>query len=166
MCNTNILRDEVRFMNQEKARKYAKELEDLFTVGLRAFQGQDHAKLDGLGITFPQLILLRILSNEPNQPMRSLAGKLGLGLPATTGIVGRLVKAGLVRRHRDRRDRRVVRVSITSKGSGVLARAVKVRQKEAMAILLKMEENEGKEFLRLLTKFLRLAVAEVEKRGV
>lgn len=153
------------FMERQQARKYARELDNLFSTSLRAFQAKNHVKLEGLDITFTQLLLLRILSVEPDQQMRSLAKKLGLGLPTTTGIVDRLVRSGLVKRHRDVEDRRIVRVSMTAKGREMLAKGMRQGRKETTAILVKMEESEGKEFVRLLTKFLELAIEETSKEG-
>lgn len=152
-------------MDRQKARKYARELDNLFSTGLRAFQAKNHVKLEGLDITFTQLLLLRVLSTEPNQQMRSLANKLGLGLPATTGIVDRLVRGELVKRRKDPADRRIVRVSMTAKGREMLTKGIRQEQKETTSVLVKMEEHEGKEFLRLLTKFLELAIERSKERG-
>lgn len=152
-------------MDRQKARKYARELDNLFSSGLRAFQAKNHVKLEGLDITFTQLLLLRILSTEPNLQMRNLANKLGLGLPTTTGIVDRLVRGGLVTRRKDPGDRRIVRVSMTARGREMLAKGIRQEQKETTSILVKMEEREGKEFVRLLTKFLDLAIERSKERG-
>ncbi len=150
-------------MKTDNAKRYAEELENIFTTSLRTFQVKNHGKLDGLDITFPQLLVLRILSVRSGQQMRNLANQLGLGLPTTTGIVDRLVRAGLVERCRDLEDKRVVRINMTTKGTSLLETATRKRQKEVASILVKMEEGEGEEFLRLLKKFMHFAIEVTSK---
>lgn len=56
-------------------------------------------------------------------PLRSseLAQRAGCSMPACTGIVDRLEKAGLVARDRSEQDRRVVEVRLTERGEQVAA---------------------------------------------
>src|SRR4030043_403050 len=53
-------------------------------------------------------------------------------------IVDRMVKAGLVRRARDKRDRRVVRVTFTSKGKNALKPATQASYPVIRGILLQL----------------------------
>ena len=55
-----------------------------------------------------------------------IARWLGRSTNSISMIVDRMVKAGLVRRVRDRRDRRIVNVSITSKAENALKPAIRV----------------------------------------
>jgi len=60
---------------------------------------------------------------EPARPT-DIARWLGRSTNSISMIIDRMVKAGLVRRVRDKRDRRVVNVSITSKGENALKPAI------------------------------------------
>ena len=66
------------------------------------------------GLTSSQYNILRILRGE-GQPLPSLevADRMIQVVPAITGLIDRLEKAGLVARHRCDQDRRVVYVEIT-----------------------------------------------------
>jgi MarR family 2-MHQ and catechol resistance regulon transcriptional repressor len=68
------------------------------------------------GITTEQFgVLTSIKSRGPLRPI-DLASILERGPNSMSMLVDRMVKAGLVRRTRDRKDRRAVKVSLTSKG--------------------------------------------------
>jgi DNA-binding MarR family transcriptional regulator len=63
-----------------------------------------------------QLRVLLILSFSDGMAGRELAGALGVGLAAVTGIANRLSARGLVRRAEDPVDRGVRRVYLTEAG--------------------------------------------------
>jgi DNA-binding MarR family transcriptional regulator len=73
-------------------------------------------------LTPSQYNVLRILRGE-GRPMKSLeiAGRTVTEVPGITGLIDRLEEAGLVRRERCDKDRRVIHVGITDKGLRVLA---------------------------------------------
>lgn len=68
------------------------------------------------GITLPQARVLFLLAETGDQPVGDLAGLLEVAPPTMTGITDRLVRQGLIERHEDRYDRRVVRLSLTEDG--------------------------------------------------
>lgn len=77
----------------------------------------------GFGLTGPQLVCLRTLAAmEACTPSR-LAREVDLSQATITGIVDRLEAQGLVRRQRDKRDRRKVSVHVTDAGRALLERA-------------------------------------------
>jgi MarR family 2-MHQ and catechol resistance regulon transcriptional repressor len=72
------------------------------------------------GITTEQFgVLTSIKSRGPLRPI-DLASILERGPNSMSMLVDRMVKAGLVRRTRDRKDRRAVKVSLTSKGEAAV----------------------------------------------
>jgi DNA-binding MarR family transcriptional regulator len=76
------------------------------------------------GLTMEQyLVLVNVRYN--NAPMRitDLASWLERSINSMSMLVDRMVKAGLLRRVRDKRDRRVVNVSLTSKAEATLEQA-------------------------------------------
>ncbi len=77
----------------------------------------------GLGIS--QVLVLHALDRAPahGAPMGELADEVGVTVPTTTGLVGRLARDGLVERRAHPQDRRVVLVALTSEGRDVLRRA-------------------------------------------
>lgn len=70
-------------------------------------------------LTMSQLRAALVLEDRPI-PMRRLADALGVSLPSATGLVDRLVERGLVSRHEDLEDRRLVLCALTEKGRGLV----------------------------------------------
>jgi len=79
--------------------------------------------LEAVDLTANQLLALMLVSSAPDGRMRAgeIAARLGISLPAATALVDRLVGAGVVARSQGE-DRRVVWVSATDEGRGLLAR--------------------------------------------
>jgi len=87
-------------------------------------------------ITFVQLWVLRVLSRKSHLGLNELSQELLLSNSTMSGVVDRLVTAGLVKRERSEEDRRTIVVKLTEKGMDI--------QKEAFgenSILTKKLEN-------------------------
>lgn len=75
------------------------------------------------GITSSQYNVLRILRGEGKPlPCLEVADRMIQVVPAITGLIDRLEKQDLARRHRCDRDRRVIYIELTEKGHDLLAR--------------------------------------------
>ena len=82
--------------------------------------------------TIAQYRALVVLASRGPQRMVDLAAALAV-TPSTAGrMCDRLVRKGLIRRHRARADRRVVQVSITAAGRQVVDQAT-ARRRELIA---------------------------------
>jgi DNA-binding MarR family transcriptional regulator len=85
--------------------------------------------------TIAQYRALVVLASRGPQRLVDLAGALEV-TPSTAGRMGdRLVRKGLIRRHRSRADRRSVQVSITAAGRQVVDQAT-ARRRELLAQIL------------------------------
>ncbi|WNS41642.1 MarR family transcriptional regulator [Paenibacillus sp. MMS20-IR301] len=72
-----------------------------------------------LNITSTQLMVLRKLSAHPDIGITELAELLHLGNSAASGVVDRMVKAGLITRQRSESDRRIFKLAMTDKGQEI-----------------------------------------------
>jgi DNA-binding MarR family transcriptional regulator len=73
--------------------------------------------LDRLGITYPQFLVLQVLSGaDEGVPIGTIAERLALEPSTITPLAKRLEVAGLVTRLRNPADERQVRVRLTDKG--------------------------------------------------
>jgi DNA-binding MarR family transcriptional regulator len=72
-------------------------------------------------LTFPQLIALFRLYRHGSMTMSDLTSRLGVTRGALTGLVDRLEEAGLMARHPDAQDRRVIHVALTPQAQTVMA---------------------------------------------
>ena len=78
--------------------------------------------LDGLGITYPQYLVLNALRDAETLTIGGLASRLSLEPSTITPLVKRREAAGLVARARSPHDEREVRVSLTDEGAEVVGR--------------------------------------------
>ena len=74
-----------------------------------------------LGVTGPQRLVLRIVSERPGLSAGELALMVHLHPSTITGIVQRLVRNGLLQRTRDPHDRRRIRLRVRGAAQRVLA---------------------------------------------
>src|SRR5690606_30059024 len=99
-----------------------------------------------LDLTTGQIELLTCFSDNQQHTMSELSKKLSVSLPTITAMVNRLELAKMVRRERDNKDRRVVKVSLTRPGQRELTRLVAIREKEMERILTNLTAGEMKNF--------------------
>jgi DNA-binding MarR family transcriptional regulator len=71
-------------------------------------------------LTLTQIKILMLLSRHGNVSGVELAGLLGVGLAALSGMIDRLVAQDLVARTEDMHDRRVRRIGLTRAGSDLI----------------------------------------------
>lgn len=71
---------------------------------------------DILGLTPVQMLVVRSLAEETNLSLSDLAERIQLGCSTTSGVVKRLVEAGIVERERLDEDQRTVAIRLTAKG--------------------------------------------------
>ncbi len=95
----------------------------VYAAGL-AFNRVYKPLLDPYGITYPQYLALVALSGREGQAVSELGEKLQLESNTLTPLIKRLEAAGLVTRTRDKKDERVVRLSLTSAGSDLVKEAL------------------------------------------
>jgi DNA-binding MarR family transcriptional regulator len=112
--------------------------------------------LDELGLTYPQYLVVAVLTEKDGQTIGEIADRLGLEPSTITPLVKRLEQSGLLARRRNPQDEREVNVTLSKQGKEVYARTGCLRNE-----LLKrsgMTVNELIAFNRQVQK-LRDAVA-------
>lgn len=82
------------------------------------------------GLTFPQIIVMYVLTWEGPQPISKLAQRLRLSLAATSQLVDRLVESAFVAREEDPEDRRVRIVRMRPQGKQFMERLDEIRRQE------------------------------------
>jgi DNA-binding MarR family transcriptional regulator len=103
--------------------------------------------------TIAQYRALVVLASRGPQRMVDLAGALGVA-PSTAGrMCDRLVRKGLIRRHRARADRRAVLVSITAAGRLVVDQATVRRRTLIEAILAELPADTQRAIAEALAAF-------------
>jgi DNA-binding MarR family transcriptional regulator len=84
--------------------------------------------LQPLGLTYPQYLVLSALNAADGQTVGQLGAGLRLESNTLTPLLKRMEGSGWLRRSRDSRDERQVRLFLTEDGRALAARAVGVPQ--------------------------------------
>ena len=121
----------------------------------RAVTGLYRPMLDELGLTYPQYLVLLVLWEHGDRPVKDLGSALQLDYGTLSPLLKRLEANGLVRRERRPDDERSVRVALTDEGRALRERALSVPPVigEAMGLT-----EEGVESLRATLRKLTTSV--------
>lgn len=99
-----------------------------------------------------QVQTLSLLKKQSSIQMREIADYFHIELPSATSLLNKLVALHLVKREQDAKDRRLVRVTLTADGNGILRKAMDEKLKHLEHMLSYLSETEQLELLRLLEK--------------
>lgn len=106
----------------------------------RAFGGVYRVILKDLGLTYPQYLVMLVLWEHGELPVKRLGEHLRLDSGTLSPLLKRLEAAGLVLRERSTRDERSVQVRLTEEGGALRERAVSVPRRIAAATGADLEE--------------------------
>ena len=85
--------------------------------------------LDELGVTYPQYLVLLVLWEQEEIPVKEISQKLFLETNTLTPLLKRMQCNGILERKRSKTDERVVIISLTSKGKELKNRAIEIPTK-------------------------------------
>ncbi|MER7929953.1 MarR family transcriptional regulator [Streptomyces sp. AD2-2] len=127
----------------------------------RAFGGVYRVILKDLGLTYPQYLVMLVLWEHGELPVKKLGEHLRLDSGTLSPLLKRLETAGLVRRERSVRDERSVEVRLTDEGVALRERAVEVPRRILGATGFDLDEIRAlRERLDQLTGALDAAAVE------
>jgi DNA-binding MarR family transcriptional regulator len=86
-------------------------------------------------VTLPQYRALVVLASRGPQKVADIAAELGVAPSTGTRMCDRLIRKGLIRRHRSTADRRVVRMTLTASGRDLVQGVMRRRRQELAAIV-------------------------------
>jgi DNA-binding MarR family transcriptional regulator len=115
----------------------ADELVDTVLAASRALVAVAARSLAAAGdeVTLPQYRALVVLAARGPQGTAELAAALAVNPSTATRMCDRLVRKGLVRRHRSAGDRRLVRITLTAEGRDLVAEVTRRRRAELARLL-------------------------------
>ncbi|MEU9174029.1 MarR family transcriptional regulator [Streptomyces sp. NPDC048420] len=131
----------------------------------RAFNGVYRGILKDLGLTYPQYLVMLVLWEHGDLPVKTLGEHLRLDSGTLSPLLKRLEAAGLVRRERSTRDERSVEVRLTDEGTALRENALQVPRRIAAATGFDVDEiRDLRARLDQLTSMLDTA-ARIEAAG-
>ena len=129
---------------------------------IRGFARQEHNYLSRGEITLPQLWALEYLARRQASsrrcvcPMNELARFLDISRPSATGLIHRLIRQALASRQHDTRDRRVVRVGITTKGLRILKEIWDQKRRTVTAVFGQLSAADRTQYLATLERVVEI----------
>jgi DNA-binding MarR family transcriptional regulator len=107
-----------------------------------------------------QLLVMELLADGPALTVGRIAERVGLAQATVTSMVDRLEERGLVARRRGETDRRQVKVSLTSQGRTLAAKAPTALQTKFLANFALLQEWEKTAILASLQRLADLMEAK------
>ena len=99
-----------------------------------AFNAAYKPFLEPLGLTYPQYLVLMVLWEEDGLMVRQIGERLNLDSGTLTPMLKRLEAAGFVKRKRDEKDERQVRIALTDKARDARPTALEARRAVVCAL--------------------------------
>lgn len=121
-------------------------------VAARSMKHALEIKLAEYGITSSQYAVLELLWKSNGISLSDLGKALYFDNPTITGIINRMARAKLLRRTRNRNDRRVIKVYLTPKG------------RELQSILPKLADAVNKQAVENFQKDEKEAILDLARR--
>lgn len=131
---------------------------------MRLMARDNAAGLFSSNLTMRQIKVLMVLDIEESLSMHELAGKLGVGLATTTGIVDRLTAQHLVERREDPDDRRIRRIELSADGHEALDQMRYSGRERKRAVLRRLEPDVLADFARVMEALGEAVEAELDAR--
>ncbi|AMV60393.1 Transcriptional regulator, Mar family [Pediococcus damnosus] len=117
--------------------------------------------LDEFGLTNLQATTLRNAYQHSGITMTQLAQSVGITRPQLTRIVNTLEERGLVHRHHNEKNRRVINVQQTQKGKRIIKKHMELIQSRIQRLVGSLDANDQEALIHHLKESTRL----IEKAG-
>jgi DNA-binding MarR family transcriptional regulator len=135
------------------------ELVDTVLAASRALVAVAARSLAAAGddVTLPQYRALVVLAAQGPQGTAELAAALAVNPSTATRMCDRLVRKGLVRRHRQAGDRRAVRIALTAAGRDLVTDVAQRRRAELARLLGALPSGEHEPVISAFRAFAAAA---------
>ncbi len=127
---------------------------------IKSLQDYSQKVSSHFGITGPQLWVLKTIYQNGNLSLGELSKRMYVNPSTITGVVDRLEKKKYVLRTRNEKDRRVVKVQLTSKGNRLVRRAPNPIQGKMIYGLRKLKKDELFSIYKSVEKLVELMEAQ------
>ncbi len=105
-------------------------------------------------VSMLRLHTVRYVSDAGTPLMKEVAHYLSITPSSATSLINSLVNAKLLARQFDRRDRRIVRLSVTAKGRIFLRRGLAAKKAKMREVLGRLNRQERQQLIHILQKII------------
>ncbi len=138
-------------MSELSLSEFADRISELMPVIMREYMKNQGEEFHKLKITMPQFFVLEFLYRSGECKMGDIAKFINVTTAAVTGIIDRLFRDGYVLRSSDSRDRRIVNIKLTAKGSKMVKNMVEHRKQVSVRMFGMISQGERSQYLSILT---------------
>lgn len=120
--------------------------------------------LERLNITYSQLMVLRVINNEPGITAKEILLQMDTDKATLSGVLSRLERDSYIERVKNDQDRRIQNIYVSS-GSEKLCNEVSIIEKACISDLVKgISSEEAESFLNILDKFIMNQIHKIEEK--
>ena len=141
-----------------------KRIEEFFTLFNRKISKRIFSKSSKEKINVPQFHILKVLQEDGECTMSHLAERLYITTSATTNLVTKLLKSGLINRSHSLKDRRIILIEINKRGKEIVERAWNQICGFFNSLLANLSLKERREWQKVWKKIHYFLVREDEKK--
>ena len=119
------------------------------------YLGEAHRKFSSIStrdVSISHIVILGFLKLKGRCKMNEIAKALHVSTSAATGMVDRMVHAGLLKRVPDEKDRRIINIEATQKGKNISDDIQKHRHQFVTDVFGKLRPSEREGFLGTMKK--------------
>ncbi len=127
-------------------------------VAARSMKRALEIKLSEYNITSSQYSVLEILGKYNGISLTELGKLLYFDNPTITGIINRMARAKLLRRQRDRNDRRVIKLYLTPKGLELQSKLPKLAKNVNQEAVKSFKDSEIETILEQLKRINKSSI--------
>ncbi|MFC4388314.1 MarR family winged helix-turn-helix transcriptional regulator [Gracilibacillus marinus] len=137
-------------MSKETSKDTIADIEKEFRYIAGIVKQKGREILHNYPITAPQFIALQFLLEYGDLTLGELSNKIHLAFSTTTDLVDRMERNEIVKRVKDSKDKRVVRIHLLEKGEQIIKEVVEKRQQYLGEVLTNVSEEDIEQLSRVL----------------
>jgi DNA-binding MarR family transcriptional regulator len=116
----------------------------------KVHRGELQRRVTALGLHLGQELLVVDIHHNPGTTQAEMVQRIGLEQPTIAKALGRMERAGFVRRDSDPGDRRVIRVRLTEQGEEVVAEVEEAWAEVERRTTGGLTQEDTRELIRML----------------
>lgn len=144
----------------ENSNEYIERIQIALQTSIHKVQPRMTENMNKLGVTHTQFMVLMYLRNKGSCKISELAEFMGVKPSAVSFMIDRLEHNNFVLREHDKKDRRVVNISLSEDGQKKLKNVIKERKKIFESSLLKLTEEELLQFAKITERLAEIVSNE------
>ncbi len=106
-------------------------------------------------VTMLQFEALWCIKKSKHAQMSDIAENFSITMPTATSLVNKLITTKLANRENDKKDRRIVRITLTRQGEKLLDEIAKQRNNRIHELLSYLSTQDKKDFFRILKTIVK-----------